>query len=130
MDVRARYFGGIVEGNYPIDRNQHTLQEIQCRIKGEPEAVLQMIAVEDQIMSLKTVRRFFDNAMLTARHYHKKCACAILDGRYSYMFVFSGHLYRPLLSSQSWELGGKILGGFGTHPPTFFGAGISILVFL
>ena len=45
------------------------------------------------------------------------------------MFVVSGHLYRPLLSSQSWELGGKILGGFGTHPPTFFGAGLSILVF-
>ena len=34
-----------------------------------------------------------------------------------YMFVVSGHLYRPLLSSQSWELGGKILGGFGTRPP-------------
>ena len=46
-----------------------------------------------------------------------------------YMFVVSGHLYRPLLLSQSWELGGKILGGFGTHPPTFFGAGLSILVF-
>ena len=42
-----------------------------------------MIAVEDQIMSLKTVQRFFDNAMLTARHYCKKCARAILDGRYS-----------------------------------------------
>ena len=26
------------------------------------------------------------------------------------MFVVSGHLYRPLLLSQSWELGGKILG--------------------
>ena len=52
-------------------------------MKGEPKAVSQMIAVEDQIMSLKTVRRFFDNAMLTARHYGKKCACAILDGRYS-----------------------------------------------
>ena len=35
------------------------------------------------------------------------------------MFVVSGHLYRPLLSSQSWELGGKILGGFGTHPRRF-----------
>ena len=46
-----------------------------------------------------------------------------------YMFVVSGHLYRPLLLSQSWELGGKILGGFGTHPPTFLGAGLSILVF-
>ena len=45
------------------------------------------------------------------------------------MFVVSGHLYMPLLSSQSWELGGKILGGFGTHPLTFFGAGLSILVF-
>ena len=45
------------------------------------------------------------------------------------MFEVSGHLYRPLLSSQSWELGGKILGGFGTHPPTFLGAGLSILVF-
>ena len=45
------------------------------------------------------------------------------------MFVVSGHLYRPLLSSQSWELGGKILGGFGTHPPMFLGAGLSVLVF-
>ena len=45
------------------------------------------------------------------------------------MFVVSGHPYRPLLLSQSWELGGKILGGFGTHPPTFLGAGLSILVF-
>ena len=52
-------------------------------MKGEPEAVLQMIAVEDQIMSLKTVRRFFNNAMLTARHYCEKWAHAILDGRYS-----------------------------------------------
>ena len=42
-----------------------------------------MIAVEDQIMSLKTVQRFFDNAMLNARHYREKCACAILNGRYS-----------------------------------------------
>ena len=42
-----------------------------------------MIAVEDQIMSLKTVQRFFDNAMLKARHYCEKCARAILDGRYS-----------------------------------------------
>ena len=55
MEVRARYFGGIVEGNYPIDRSQHALQEIRRQMKGEPEAVLQMIAVEDQIMSLKTV---------------------------------------------------------------------------
>ena len=46
------------------------------------------------------------------------------------MFVVSGHLYRPLLSSQSWELGDQILGGFGTHPLTFFGAGLSILVFI
>ena len=46
-----------------------------------------------------------------------------------YMFVVSGNLYRPLLSSQSWKLGGKILGGFGTQPPTFLGAGLSILVF-
>ena len=46
------------------------------------------------------------------------------------MFVVSGHLYRPLLSSQSWELGGKILGGFGTCPPTFLGAMLSILMFL
>ena len=83
MEVRARYFGGIVEGNYPIDRSQHTLQEIRRLMKGEPEAVSQMIAVEDQIMSLKTVQRFFDNAMLNARHYHEKCARAILDGRYS-----------------------------------------------
>ena len=36
------------------------------------------------------------------------------------MFVVSGHLYRPLLSSQSWELGGKILGGFGTLPSNVF----------
>ena len=50
-------------------------------MKGEPEAVSQMIAVEDQIMSLKTVQRFLDNAMLTARHYRKKCARAILNGR-------------------------------------------------
>ena len=83
MEVCAQYFGGIVEGNYPIDRNQHTLQEIRRRMKGEPKAVSQMIAVEDQIMSLKTVRRFFYNTMLTARHYRKKCARAILDGRYS-----------------------------------------------
>ena len=72
-----------MEGNYPIDWNQHTLQEIRRRMKGEPKAISQMIAVEDQIMSLKTVRRFFDNSMLTARHYCKKCAHAILDGRYS-----------------------------------------------
>ena len=52
-------------------------------MKGEPKAVSQMIAVEDQIMSLKTVQRFFDNAMLTARHYCEICARAILDGRYS-----------------------------------------------
>ena len=49
---------------------------------------------------------------------------------YIYMFVVSGHLYRPLLLSQSWKLGGKILGGFGTHPLKFFGAGLSILVFI
>ena len=83
MEVCAWYFGGIVEGNYPIDWSQHALQEIRRLMKGEPEAVSQMIAVEDQIMSLKTVRRFFDNAMLNARHYCKKCARAILDGRYS-----------------------------------------------
>ena len=46
------------------------------------------------------------------------------------MFVVSGHLYRPLLSSQPWELEGKIKSGIGTHPPTFLGAGLSILVFL
>ena len=45
------------------------------------------------------------------------------------MFVVSGHLYRPLLSSQPWELEGKIKSGVGTHPPTFLGAGLSILVF-
>ena len=66
-----------------MDLNQHTFQEIQRQMKGEPKAVSQMIAVEDQIMSLKMVRRFFANAMLTARHYHEKCARAILDGRYS-----------------------------------------------
>ena len=83
MEVRAWYFGGIVVGNYPIDRSQHALQEIRRRMKIEPEAVSQMIAVEDQIMSSKTVQRFFNNAMLNARHYRKKCAHAILDGRYS-----------------------------------------------
>ena len=72
-----------MEGNYPIDRSQHALQEIRRRMKGEPEAVLQTIAVEDQIMSLKTVQRFFDNAMLNARHYREKCARTILDRRYS-----------------------------------------------
>ena len=36
------------------------------------------------------------------------------------MFVVSGHLYRPLLLSQSWELRGKILGGFGTHLNVFW----------
>ena len=46
-----------------------------------------------------------------------------------YMFVVSGHLYRPLLSSQPWELEGKIKSGVGTHPLTFLGAGLSILVF-
>ena len=45
------------------------------------------------------------------------------------MFVVSGYLYRPLLLSQSWELRGKIQGGLGTHPLTFYGAGLSILVF-
>ena len=45
------------------------------------------------------------------------------------MFVVSGHLYRPLCLSQSWELGDKIKDGFGTRPPTFLGAGLSILVF-
>ena len=140
-----------MEGNYPIDRNQHTLQEFQCQMKGEPKAVSQMIAVEDQIMSLKMVQRFFNKTMLTARHYHKKCARTILDGRYSlkqlefieserrsrvssleahreltflatsyiYMFVVSGHLYRPLLLSQPWELKGKIKSGIGTPPQRF-----------
>ena len=46
-----------------------------------------------------------------------------------YMFVVSGHLYRPLSSSQPCGLKVKIKDGFGTHPPTFFGAGLSILVF-
>ena len=55
MEVCTRYFGGIVEGNYPIDQSQHALQEIRRRMKGEPKAVSQMIAVEDQIMSLKMV---------------------------------------------------------------------------
>ena len=45
------------------------------------------------------------------------------------MFVVSGHLYRPLLSSQPWELEGKIKSGVGTHPPTFLDAGLSILMF-
>ena len=62
---------------------QHALQEIRRLMKGEPKAVSQMIAVEDQIMSLKMVQRFFDNAMLTARHYREKSARAILEGRYS-----------------------------------------------
>ena len=47
-----------------------------------------------------------------------------------YMFVVSGHLYRPLPSSQPCGLKVKIKDGFGTHPPTFLGAGLSILVFL
>ena len=45
------------------------------------------------------------------------------------MFVVSGHLYRPLPSSQPCGLKVKIKDGFGTHPPTFLGAGFSILVF-
>ena len=36
------------------------------------------------------------------------------------MFVVSGNFYRPLLLSQSWELGGKILGGFWDPPPNVF----------
>ena len=47
-----------------------------------------------------------------------------------YMFVVSGHLYRLLPSSQPCGLKVKIKDGFGTHPPTFLGAGLSILVFL
>ena len=47
-----------------------------------------------------------------------------------YMFVVSGHLYRPLPSSQPCGLRVKIKDGFGTCPPTFLGAGLSILVFL
>ena len=47
-----------------------------------------------------------------------------------YMFVVSGHLYRPLPLSQPCGLRVKIKDGFGTRPPTFFGAGLSILVFL
>ena len=46
-----------------------------------------------------------------------------------YMFVVVGHLYRLLLLSQSLELGGQILGGFGIHPLRFFCAGLSILMF-
>ena len=46
-----------------------------------------------------------------------------------YMFVVSGHLYRPLPLSQPCGLNIKIKDGFGTHPPTFLGAGLSILVF-
>ena len=47
-----------------------------------------------------------------------------------YMFVVSGHLYMPLPSSQRCGLRVKIKDGFGTRPPTFLGAGLSILVFL
>ena len=47
-----------------------------------------------------------------------------------YMFVVSGHLYRPLPSSQPCVLRVKIKDSFGTHPLTFLGAGLSILVFL
>ena len=107
MEVRARYFGGIVEGNYPIDRSQHALQEIRRLMKGDPKAMSQMIAVEDQIMSLKTVRRFFDNAMLNARHYRKKCARAILDGRYSSKqleFIESECQSRVSYLEAHWEL--------------------------
>ena len=46
------------------------------------------------------------------------------------MFVVSGHLYRPLPSSQPCGLKVKIQDGFGTRQPTFLGAGLSILVFL
>ena len=45
------------------------------------------------------------------------------------MFVVSGHLYRPLPLSQPCGLKVKIKDGFGTRPPTFLGAGLSILVF-
>ena len=45
------------------------------------------------------------------------------------MFVVSGHLYRPLPSSQPSDLRVKIKDSFGTCPPTFLGAGLSILVF-
>ena len=34
MEVCTWYFGGIVEGNYPIDQSQHALQEIRRRMKG------------------------------------------------------------------------------------------------
>ena len=46
------------------------------------------------------------------------------------MFVVSGHLYRPLPLSQPCGLKVKIKDGFGTRPPTFLGAWLSILVFL
>ena len=58
-----------------------------------------------------------------------RCTLYKINKSMLYMFVVSGHLYRPLLSSQSWELRGKILGGFGTYPRTFLGAGLSVLVF-
>ena len=45
------------------------------------------------------------------------------------MFVVSGHLYRPLPLLQPCGLKVKIKDGFGTRPPTFLGAGLSILVF-
>ena len=76
-------------------------------MKGEPEAVSQMIAVEDQIMSLKTVQRFFDNAMLTARHYREKCARTILDRRYSLKqleFIKSERRSRVSSLEAHWEL--------------------------
>ena len=47
-----------------------------------------------------------------------------------YMFVVSGHLYKPLPLSQPCGLKVKIIDSFGTASPTFLGAGLSILVFL
>ena len=46
------------------------------------------------------------------------------------MFVVFGRLYMPLSLSQPCGLKVKIKDGFGTRPPTFLGARLSILVFL
>ena len=80
MEVCARYFGGIVKGP---DRPEptHPPRNLTPN-EGRTRSRFANDCCGSQIMSMKTVWRFFDNAMLT-RHYCKKCACVILDGRYS-----------------------------------------------
>ena len=57
------------------------------------------------------------------------CPPFVFGDNVFHMFVVSGHLYRPLPSSQPCGLKVKIQDGFGTRPPRFLGAGLSILVF-